>query len=275
MLAGKKIVVLGAGNLGGALIEGLLQAGVVAARNVTATVRSQERAEALAARLPVRVTAGGNVEAAAGADVIVLGVKPPKITEVAREIRSALRDETIVVSLAAAVSLERIEQALAKRVPVFRAMPNLAMTVRQSATALCCNKHANDDHRRIVEQLFTTVGAVVFVEEPLMHAVTALSGSGPAYVYYVIEALTAAGARLGLPEEIAARLALQTVLGAATLACNTETPPPELRRRVTTPGGTTAAAVAILEQRQTRQAWVDALEAAAQRSREIAAALEG
>ena len=242
------IAVLGAGNMGAALIGGILKGGVADAQHVMATVRTAEHAAEVGAKYGVRATAGGNREAAQAADVIVLAVKPSTLPKVLEEIRGVLRQEQILLSLAASVPIALIEKLVEIRMPVFRAMPNIPVVVEEGATAVAA------------------VGVVVFVEEELMHAVTALSGSGPAYVYMVIEALIAGGLKMGLSNEVSTRLAEQTVLGAAKLVRETMLHPAILRDQVITPGGVTISAIHELERHGLRSMLISAIETATHHS---------
>lgn len=270
MLSDIKLAVLGAGNIGGALIEGLLETGQVSRDSVFATVLEEAEAAEASSRLNIPVTTTrGNAEAVSQADVVVLSVKPNQVAEVIGGIRDALSPRHILISIAAAVPLAAIEGWLRKPVPVFRVMPNLAMTVRESATAICANDTATHEQRAVVEQIFRTVGSVTFVSEEMMHAVTALSGSGPAFVCTVLEGLISGAVKVGLPHAVATELAEQMVLGAAKRLREDGTPPAVLRDRVTTPGGTTIAGLHELEKGRLRASLMSAIEAAAARSREI------
>ena len=257
-----KIAVLGAGNMGAALLGGILKAGVVAAGDVRATVRSELRAAELRARWGVEVTAGANGTAAAGADIVILAVKPGTVPKVVKEIRDVLRETQILISLAAALPISAIEDAAACRMPVFRAMPNIPVVVEEGAIGICSNGLATAAQREQVESIFRAVGVTAFVEEEQMDAVTALSGSGPAYIYMVIEAMMAAGVKMGLSREISLRLAEQTVLGAAKHARESGLHPAILRDQVITPGGTTIAAIHELERHGLRSMLISAIETA-------------
>ncbi len=262
----KRITVIGAGNMGAALIGGILKGGVAERCAVTATVRSAERAAELSAKYGISVTAGHNREAAAGADIVVLAVKPGTLPKVLDEIRDCLRPEQILLSLAAAVPISLIEQLACCHMPVFRAMPNIPVVVEEGATAVASNAQCTAEQRALVENIFRAVGVVVFVEEDLMHAVTALSGSGPAYVYMVIEALIAGGLKMGLSRETSTRLAEQTVLGAAKLVRETMLHPAILRDQVITPGGVTISAIHELEKHGLRSMLISAIETATHHS---------
>lgn len=261
-----RIAILGAGNMGAALLGGILKGGVADREHVVATVRTTERAEELAAKYGIPVTAGGNREAAAGADIVVLAVKPGTLPKVLEEIRESLRRDQILLSLAAAVPISLLEKLTNVGMPVFRAMPNIPVVVEEGATAVSANPHCAADHCAIIENIFRAVGVVVFVEEELMHAVTALSGSGPAYVYMVIEALIAGGLKMGLSREVSTKLAEQTVLGAAKLVRETMLHPAILRDQVITPGGVTISAIHELEKHGLRSMLISAIETATHHS---------
>lgn len=263
----ERIAVLGAGNMGAALIGGILKAGVAEAGQVTATARSEERAAEVARQFGVRATAGGNREAAAGSDLIILAVKATKIAGVLEEIREVLHEGQILISVAAAVPLQVIEAGVRRRMPVFRAMPNIPVVVEEGATAVAANGEATAEDRAVVERIFRAVGVVCFVEEEAMDAVTALSGSGPAYIYMVIEALIAGGLKMGLSHEVSTRLAEQTVLGAAKLVRETGLHPAILRDQVITPGGVTISAIHELERHGLRAMLISAVETATNHSR--------
>jgi pyrroline-5-carboxylate reductase len=290
MTIDRAIAVLGAGNIGSALISGVLAAGAFDPENVLAADISETQLAALADKHKIRVFPAGNREAARQADVVVLAVKPYLAGQVLDEIRAVLRPGQMLISVAAGVSIDFLEGRLGRAKartsararakargnagqPVVRAMPNLAMTVHCSATALCANAAASNEHREIAEQIFRSVGTAAWVTEDKMHAVTGLSGSGPAYVYLILEGLTAGGINMGLPPDVARALAEQTLLGAAKLAQQTGEHPAALKDRVTTPGGTTIAGLAELERYGVRSALMEAVEAATERSRQLSSKL--
>ncbi|HSB15752.1 MAG TPA: NAD(P)-binding domain-containing protein, partial [Bryobacteraceae bacterium] len=176
----RRIAVLGAGNIGAALIGGILKGGVADRKHVVATVRTAGRAREVSEKYSIPVTAGGNREVAEWSDILIVAVKPPTLPRLLEEIRGVLRSDQILISLAAAVPISLIEKTVDKRIPVFRAMPNIPVVVEEGATAVSANAAVTASHRKIVESIFRAVGVVCFVEEDQMHAVTALSGSGPA-----------------------------------------------------------------------------------------------
>ncbi len=269
----KRIAVLGAGNMGAAMIGGILKAQVAEPAQIRATTRSPERASEVAARFGVHATGGGNREAAERSDIILLCVKPGILPGVLEEIRDVLHDGQILVSLAAVAPIRMIERLIARRMPVFRAMPNIPVVIGEGATAISSNTMATGEQRALVERIFRAVGVVCFVEEEAMDAVTALSGSGPAYVYMMIEALIAGGLKMGLSHEVATRLAEQTVLGAAKLVKETGIHPAILRDQVITPGGVTISAIHELERHGLRAMLISAVETATNHSRSRSRAL--
>jgi pyrroline-5-carboxylate reductase len=266
---GLKIAVIGAGNIGGALLGGILKSGLAEPKDVVATDAREERRRELEEQLKIHVLPTDNRKAAAGRDVVILAVKPYTMPAVLEEIRPALRKGQIVISVAAAVPLSFIESVLGKRFSLFRAMPNIPVVVEEGATAVAGNQATTPEQRKVVERIFGALGAVVFVDEAQLDAVTALSGSGPAYVYMVIEALIDGGKKMGLSQEVATRLTEQTVLGAAKLVRDTKLHPAILRDEVVTPGGTTIAAMHELEKHGLRSMLISAVEIATARSKEI------
>jgi len=269
----KRIAVLGAGNIGAALIGGILKGGVADRDHLVATEHSAERAEEIARRFSISVKLDGNREAAAWAEVIILAVKPLTVPQVLAEIRAELRPEQVLISLAAAVPIALIEKLIQKRMPIFRAMPNIPVVVDEGATAVAANGAVTAEQRALAEAIFGAVGYVVFVEEELMHAVTALSGSGPAYIYMVIEALIDGGLKMGLSREVATRLTEQTVLGAAKLVRETSLHPAILKDQVITPGGVTISAIHELEKHGLRSMLISAIETATMQSRRLTESL--
>jgi pyrroline-5-carboxylate reductase len=268
-----RIAIIGAGNLGSAFIAGLWRAQAIAPEQLVATTGTQERADKLSQALPVKVTSGNNADAASRADVVIVAVKPGKVREVLEEMQGSLRPEQILVSLAAGVPIALLESWLPRPVPVLRALPNLAMRVCQSATAISVGRQATPRQRDTVEEIFQAVGITVVVKDEAMHGATALAGSGPGFLYWLMEAFAAGGIEAGLPPEAVSPLTQQTFLGAAQLIRETGQEPAILREKVTTPKGTTAAGIAELEKRGAKDALVAAIMAAAERSRELSRSL--
>jgi pyrroline-5-carboxylate reductase len=263
----KKIAVLGAGNMGAALIGGILKAGVSTREHILATTRSETHAREIAERFSIRATAGCNREAVDFADLVILSVKPSTLPSVLEEVHEAFRSDQILLSLAASLPISVIERLAGRRMPVFRAMPNIPVVVEEGATAISVNSMTSAADRELVEGIFRAVGVVCWVDEENMDAVTALSGSGPAYIYMVIEAMIAGGLKMGLSREIATKLAEQTVLGAAKLVRETGLHPAILRDQVITPGGVTISAIHELERHGLRAMLISALETATNHSR--------
>ena len=263
------LAVLGAGNIGRALVGGLLRGDDLPAAQIRATRRSASGLDDLRERLPgVHVTTD-NAEAVRDATIVLVTVKPQNLADLLDEVRAHVDPGTLVLSTLAGVTTRAIGEALGPDLPIVRAMPNTPALVDEAATALAPGAHATDDHLALAREVFQAVGHVEIVPEHLMDAVTGLSGSGPAYVFMVIEGLTDAGVKQGLPRPVALKLATQTVLGAARLAQETGKHPAILRDEVTTPGGTTIAAVAELEKHGLRTMLIDAVAMATERSREL------
>jgi pyrroline-5-carboxylate reductase len=270
---GLKIAVIGAGNIGGALIGGILKSHLAEPADVVATDAREERRRELEEQWKIRMLPTDNRKAAAGRDIVILAVKPQIVPGVLHEIRDVLRENQIVITVAAGVPLSLYESILAKRIPLFRAMPNIPVVVEEGATAVAGNSATTPEQRKVVEKIFGALGCVVFVEESQLDAVTALSGSGPAYIYMIIEALIDGGKKMGLSHDVATRLTEQTVLGAAKLVRETKLHPAVLRDAVVTPGGTTIAAMHELERHGLRAMLISAVETATARSKEIGAQL--
>ncbi len=269
----KRIVVIGAGNIGGALIGGMLASGVSSREHLVALETNEARAEEVREKWGIEVATAGGTELIERADVVILAVKPPTLPRVLRDIRDVLRPDQILISVAAAFPIDLIEKIIRKPVPVVRAMPNIPVVVGEGATGLAANAAVSEEQRKFVESVFRSAGAVCNVEEDLMHAVTALSGSGPAYIYMVIEALIAGGVKMGLSQQVSTRLAEQTVLGAAKLVRETMLHPAILKDRVTTPGGVTIAAIHELERHGLRAMLISAVETATNHSRKLTQSL--
>ncbi|HWP84715.1 MAG TPA: pyrroline-5-carboxylate reductase [Terriglobia bacterium] len=270
---GLKIAVIGAGNIGGAILGGIVKSKLADPKNIVVTDASEDRRREAAQRWKVHTMGTDNRQAVAGRDVVILAVKPHIVPAVLQEVRGALRENQIFITVAAGVPLALYESILGTKIPIFRAMPNIPVMVEEGATAVAGNAATRPEQRQVVEKIFGALGCVVFVEESHLDAVTALSGSGPAYIYMVIEALIDGGKKMGLPQEVATRLTEQTVLGAAKLVRETKLHPAVLRDEVVTPGGTTIAAIHELESHGLRAMLISAVETATARSKEIGAQL--
>lgn len=267
-LAVQKVVFIGAGNMAEALVRGLTTSGTCSPSAMTVTDVRSERLSYFERSLGVR-SAASNREAVRGADIVVLAIKPQVMGEVLSELRGVLEPKTLVISIAAGVPTVRIEAALGAGVRVVRVMPNTPALVRAGVSALCLGRWAGEADLQAAEVLMGAAGITVRVPERDMDAVTAISGSGPAYVFYLMEALAQAAQDLQLEPDIARRLIGATVEGAAKLLNETGLDPATLRERVTSKGGTTEAALRVLEDRRVREALVEAVRAAWQRAAEL------
>lgn len=268
MFTGQQIAFIGGGNMTEALVSGLLKTGQVAPAQIIATDIRPERLEYLARSFSIRVSSD-NARAVSGAHMIVLSVEPQILDEVLRGLTPSLDPDVLIVSVAAGYPLSRLNRVLARTGRSVRAMPNTPSIVGRGATALALSPDLSPQDIARATALFESVGSVTVVEERLMDAVTGLSGSGPAYVFLIMEALADGGVKAGLPRPVAAALAAQTVLGAATMVLETGLHPAELKDRVASPGGTTIAGLHALEQGGLRAALMSAVEAAAARSTEL------
>jgi pyrroline-5-carboxylate reductase len=265
----RKIAVLGAGKAGEALIAGLISSGWCQPSEIMATARHEERLAEVAERHGVDTTLS-NVDAANGARVVVIAVKPQDIEGLLEEVGSALTSEQTVLSIAAAIPTSQIERHLGEDVPVVRAMPNTPATVHEGMAGVSAGAHAGEEHLAAAEEVLRSVGRSVRVDESYMDAITAVSGSGPAYFALLAESMIEAGILLGLSREVSTDLVVQTMLGTAKLLRDERMHPVELREMVTSPGGTTIAAIRELEQAGVRAAFLNAIQAAMERSKELA-----
>jgi pyrroline-5-carboxylate reductase len=265
----KKIAFLGAGSMAESLIRGLITEGTVRAEEMYVVNRSnRERLEQLKQTYGV-VPVADKREAVRQADILVLAVKPGDLVSLVKEIAAEVNARQLVVSLAAGVKIQTIEDQLGRGIPVVRAMPNTSCAVLQSATAVSFNAACDAQAKQVAHDLLASVGTVSVVDETLMDAVTGLSGSGPAFFYYMVEAMLDAGVQLGLPEEIAKSLVVQTIYGAGCMLMQTGLPPAELRRQITSPNGTTQAGLEVLRSGEVNE-WIKrAILRAAERSREL------
>ena len=263
----QRLAILGAGKIGESLLAGLLSSGW---SDVVVTGRRQARVDELRERYGVEATLS-NAEAVAGANIVVLAVKPQDFPALLGEIAPSVSTEQTVLSVAAAIPTAQIESRLADGVPVVRAMPNAPSTVHEGIAGLCAGAHAGDEHLDLAESVLSNLGRVVRLPESAMDAVTAVSGSGPAYFALLAEAMIEAGILLGLSREVSTQLVVQTMLGTAKLLRDEQMHPVDLREAVTSPGGTTIRAIRVLEQKGVRAAFLDAIQAAMERSQELAA----
>jgi pyrroline-5-carboxylate reductase len=269
-MAGRKIGFVGGGNMAGALVRGLLHSGTVTAEQIRVSDVKEERLAELRAKHGVETTAD-NEELCRWADVVVIAVKPQIVDRILAPIAAALDDGSVVVSIAAGVPIEAIEARLPAGARVVRAMPNTAAMALAGATAIAPGSHATAHDIEVARALFEAVGRCVVLDESLLDAVTGLSGSGPAYVMLMIEALADGGVKVGLGRDTALLLAAQTVYGAAKLQLDTGEHPGRLKDMVTSPGGTAIAGLHTLEAGGLRRTLIDAVEVASARSAELGA----
>jgi len=270
----RKIGVIGAGNMGTALLRGILASKWGRKSNLLASHPKKPKAAALVRELGIRVV-GQNLEVARQADVLILAVKPQILESVLTEIRPALRRDQLLISIAAGFPTHQIESILDASLPVIRAMPNVAAVVSLSATVLCLGRHAKSAHATEARKIFESIGTVVELPEYQLDAVTGLSGTGPMYIFQIIEGLSDAGVRVGLSRDVSTALTIQTVLGAARMAQVLKTHPGILKDLVTSPGGTAIAALHSLERNRLRAILMDAVEVATARSKELGQARSG
>jgi len=269
MLIEKKLCFLGAGNMGEALIAGLVGSGSARPEHIICTDVRAERLEEMETRYGIRTTFS-NTEAVAQSEVIIYAVKPQIIAEVLRETAVVLDASKVIISIAAGVPLRAIESLLHKELRLIRVMPNIAALVKESATALSAGKDARPEDIELAMAIFNSVGKTVYIRENyLMDAVTGLSGSGPAYIFIVVDALADAGVKMGLSRKDAQSLAAQTMMGAAKMLMETHEHPGQLKDRVTSPGGTAIAGIHALEKGGLRTTLIDAVEAATLRAKEL------
>ncbi|WP_341946254.1 pyrroline-5-carboxylate reductase [Microbacterium sp. LWH11-1.2] len=267
---------LGAGSMGGAILRGVVASGIRIDGGITATNRTPEKAAAFedvdgVTSIALSERPQGNADAVAGARIVLVGVKPAMVPELLREIAPHLADDAIVVSLAAGVTLQTFADVLGDDARVIRSMPNTPSTVRKGVAGLAAGASATADDLALVRRLFETVGAVVEVPESQIDALGTISGSGPAYVYLLIEEFTKAAIGLGFAEADARLMAEHTFIGATALLDASGEDPAELRRRVTSPKGTTERAIAVLQDARLDRTFSDAAAAALARSKELAA----
>jgi len=268
-LRGKRVAVLGAGKMGGILLQAMLKNNLLSPELTCATVQHEERAKMLATKLNIRVGTN-NAAAVKAADIILVAVKPQVVQDVMREIRGQITPGQLIVSVAASVPTSMIESCLPENTPVVRAMPNTPCSIASGMTAVCKGKYADAGHVALTCRMFDVVGRTVVVDEKHMDAVTGLSASGPAYIYIILESLAEAGVKVGLPRDVATLLAAQTTLGAARVVLETGDHPALLKDAVTTPAGCTIDAIMELEEGKLRVTLIKAVVKATQRAKELA-----
>jgi len=269
MLNNKIIAIIGAGNMGDALVSGLLASGSSKPKNIICSDIRQDKLDKFKSSYKVRTTTS-NLKAVSEADIIIYAVKPQIMAAVLIETASRLDMSKLVISIAAGVPLEAMESCIEKDLRLIRVMPNIAAAVKEAATAIAAGAHATKEDVKLTMEIFNSIGKCVFLKENyLMDAVTGLSGSGPAYIFLIVDALADAGVKVGLSRQDSLFLAAQTVLGAAKLLIETQEHPGQLKDKVTSPGGTAIAGLATLESGGLRTTLINAVEMATKRSKEL------
>jgi pyrroline-5-carboxylate reductase len=259
---------IGAGNMASALIKGLIESGVYDREHLLAADKDENALKRVSSDFRVGCYPF-NHQVASESFVVILAVKPQHIQEALEEMKEAITDHHLIISIAAGIRLGMIRDIIGRDVPMIRVMPNTPALVQQGVSALAPGDLATAEHMKVARTIFGAVGETVEVEESMMDAVTALSGSGPGYVFRIMECMVDAGVGLGLKKETALDLVIQTFLGAAHLAKTSDDGLPELRRKVTSPGGTTAAGLSVLDEKGLRETIIGAVNAACARSLEL------
>ena len=268
-----KIAVIGAGSMGGAILSGLIAAGT-AADSITASTATTQSAKALSDKFGIKsfaldASASANSDASQGADVLLIAVKPAKVLETLEEIKASVKDGALVISVAAGVTTESMEQAIGSKASVIRAMPNTPSIVGHGVTGIAKGKSSNDNQMALAKDLFETVGQVIVVDEEKINALSTISGSGPAYVFYFAEKLMNAAKKMGFSEKEANLMVRATFLGSATLLAASSDSPETLRAQVTSPNGTTMQATARFDEADLEKVFIEATEAALARAIEL------
>lgn len=269
MLNSKKIAFIGTGNMGEAIVSGLLVSGSSEPKNIICTDISESKLADIKSKYKVRTTVS-NIKAVKEADIVIYAVKPQIMATVLSETAAKLDMSKLVISIAAGVPLAAMETCVNKDLRLIRVMPNIAAFVKESATAIAAGEHATKEDISLAMQIFNSIGKSIFLKENyLMDAITGLSGSGPAYIFLIVDALADAGVKMGLSRQEAIFLSTQTILGAAKLLQETQEHPGQLKDKVTSPGGTAIAGLATLENGGLRTTLINAVEAATNRSKEL------
>jgi pyrroline-5-carboxylate reductase len=264
----KRVAVIGMGKIGTILIQSMLKAGLLSKEQIRATVQHPDKARTLRKDLGFQVGTN-NLDAAEGADIILICVKPQQVGQVLEQLAPITTPAQLIVSVAASVSTDYMEQRLPTNNPIIRAMPNTPSMIGCGMTALCKGRFADQSHVDLTRALFDTVGRTVVVDEKHMDAVTGLSASGPAFIYIIVESLAEAGVKVGLPRDVATLLAAQTTMGAARVVLETGHHPALLKDAVTTPAGCTIDGILELEEGKLRVTLIKAVVKAAQRAKEL------
>ncbi|WP_085993773.1 pyrroline-5-carboxylate reductase [Oceanobacillus senegalensis] len=265
----KRIAFLGAGSIAEAIISGLVKAEIVPNEHIYVTNRSNiKRLEEMENRYEI-VSMEDKEKAVNSADIVVLAMKPYDLHDSLQELKSYITENKLIISILAGVSTEAITKELAVNSPVVRVMPNTSAMIGHSATALAKGEYADEEHLKLAETLFNTIGTTTIVDEKDMHAVTAISGSGPAYFYYMVEAMERAAIEAGMDQDIAKQLITQTVIGAGAMLQQSGEPADVLRKKITSPNGTTEAGIHVLEENHMHKILMQCVKSAKERSEEL------
>lgn len=264
-----RLAIIGGGKMGEALVAGLTHSGWCDPADIVVSEIHVQRREHLAKAYGITVTED-STEAIRGAESVLLAVKPQDMETVLDLIGPSIGDAQLVMTIAAGITIQRLESRFRANVPVIRVMPNTPALLREGAAAIAAGTHATDAHMARADEILQAVGRVVHLPEKYLDAVTGVSGTGPAYVFFLAESLIEAAVGVGLPRDVATELTVQTLLGSARMLRETGRHPVELREEVTSPGGTTVAAMRVLERAGVKSAFLDAVRAATERSRELA-----
>jgi pyrroline-5-carboxylate reductase len=268
MLKEKKIGIIGTGNMGEALIDGLLHSRSSVPENIICSDVKKEKLKSVREKYGI-TSKTNNPDVVKASDIIIYAIKPQIMTKILKETADYLDSSKIIISIAAGVPLSAIESCLNKELRLVRVMPNIAAFVREGASAIAPGSHASEGDLKIAKAVFDSVGKSVIIEESLMDAITGLSGSGPAYIFLIVDALADAGVKMGIARDDALFLSSQTVLGAAKLLMDTKEHPGKLKDKVTSPGGTAIAGLHTLEEGGLRTTLINAVEAATNRAKEL------
>ncbi len=271
MLTNKKVAIIGVGKMGETLLNGMIKNNLVKKENLAGSNAQEEheRAQEISKKYGIK-TYINNKEMISGKDIIILAIKPQTMKKVLSDIKDMISEKQLIISIAAATSTQFIEECLEKNIPVIRAMPNTPALINEGITVVCPGKFVDKNHIQVAIDIFGAIGLVEVVHrEELMDVVTAVSGSGPAYAYIIIESLTEGGVRMGLPRELAQKLTAQTLLGASKMVLETGMHPALLKDAVTTPAGVTVDGLMELEDGGIRVTFIKAVSRATEKSKEI------
>ena len=261
-----KLAIIGAGSMCEALISGIVSSKMITKEKITVTNRGNiQRLEELSKNYGIKHSLNIQ-EMVNDADVIILAMKPKNVKEAILQWKDFLNEDTLIISVLAGVGMKSIELLIEKKVPIARAMPNTSATVGKSATGIALNTAVSDSQKAFVIEMFETVGFATILEEEQLDAVTGLSGSGPAYIYYLVEAMEKGATEIGLDRKIANELIVQTLMGAAEMIANSSKSPAELRKNVTSPGGTTEAGIKVLDSYNVQTAFIQCIKEATTQS---------